>query len=65
MGWMAETLERRADPLALWPDMRAVIMLGLNYGPEQDPRAAQADAMTGALSVYARGRIITRSSSPS
>ncbi|WP_234053290.1 MULTISPECIES: tRNA epoxyqueuosine(34) reductase QueG [unclassified Xanthobacter] len=55
MGWMAETLERRADPLALWPDMRAVIMLGLNYGPEQDPRAAQADAMTGALSVYARG----------
>lgn len=55
MGWMAESLDRRADPLTLWPDMRAVVMLGLNYGPDQDPRAALANATTGALSVYARG----------
>ena len=26
--------ERRADPHALWPDARSVIMLGLNYGPD-------------------------------
>ncbi|MFG1401318.1 tRNA epoxyqueuosine(34) reductase QueG [Xanthobacter sediminis] len=55
MAWMAETLERRADPLALWPDMRAVVMLGLNYGPREDPRAALADRAAGAVSVYARG----------
>ncbi|MFG1391897.1 tRNA epoxyqueuosine(34) reductase QueG [Xanthobacter agilis] len=55
MGWMAETLERRADPLVLWPEMRAVVMLGLNYGPRQDPRAVLADPAAGALSVYARG----------
>ncbi|WP_454918389.1 tRNA epoxyqueuosine(34) reductase QueG [Xanthobacter sediminis] len=55
MGWMADTLERRADPLALWPDMRTVVMLGLNYGPEQDPRAVLAERSAGALSVYARG----------
>ncbi|WP_337927139.1 MULTISPECIES: tRNA epoxyqueuosine(34) reductase QueG [unclassified Xanthobacter] len=55
MGWMAETLERRADPLTLWADMRSVVMLGLNYGPATDPRAALADAATGAISVYARG----------
>jgi len=55
MGWMAETLERRADPLTLWPQMRAVVMLGLNYGPEADPRAVLAQPEAGALSVYARG----------
>ncbi|MFG1480832.1 tRNA epoxyqueuosine(34) reductase QueG [Xanthobacter sp. V4C-4] len=55
MGWMAETLARRADPRVLWPDLRAVVMLGLNYGPQDDPRAALADRAVGALSVYARG----------
>ncbi|MCL8381534.1 tRNA epoxyqueuosine(34) reductase QueG [Xanthobacter aminoxidans] len=54
MGWMAETLDRRADPLTLWPDMRSVILLGLNYGPSEDPRAVLAQKSAGAISVYAR-----------
>ncbi|MFG1236873.1 tRNA epoxyqueuosine(34) reductase QueG [Xanthobacter autotrophicus DSM 597] len=54
MGWMAETLDRRADPLTLWPDMRSVIMLGLNYGPAEDPRAVLGQTDAGAISVYAR-----------
>ena len=54
MGWMAETLERRADPVVLWPQMRSVIMLGLNYGPADDPRAVLAQRSAGAISVYAR-----------
>ncbi|MDI4656661.1 tRNA epoxyqueuosine(34) reductase QueG [Xanthobacter autotrophicus] len=54
MGWMAETLERRADPAVLWPQMRSVIMLGLNYGPAEDPRAVLAQRSAGAISVYAR-----------
>ncbi len=54
MGWMAETLERRADPAVLWPQMRSVIMLGLNYGPADDPRAVLAQRSAGAISVYAR-----------
>ena len=29
--------ERRGDPRALWPDVRSVIVLGLNYGPDHDP----------------------------
>ena len=29
---MARTLERRADPRALWSDVRSVVMLGVNYG---------------------------------
>jgi epoxyqueuosine reductase len=31
-------------------------MLGMNYGPEVDPRAALARRSAGAVSVYARGR---------
>ena len=52
MAWMADTLERRADPAVLWPDIRTVIMLGLNYGPDAPPRPAPADAAT--ISVYAQ-----------
>ncbi|HEX3441660.1 MAG TPA: QueG-associated DUF1730 domain-containing protein, partial [Pseudolabrys sp.] len=39
MVWLAATAERRASPLALWPDVRSVIMLGMNYGPDEDPLA--------------------------
>ncbi|MFG1347595.1 tRNA epoxyqueuosine(34) reductase QueG [Xanthobacter autotrophicus DSM 431] len=54
MGWMAETLERRADPRTLWPEIRSVIMLGLNYGPAEDPRKVLEQRTAGAISVYAR-----------
>ncbi|MDQ0510989.1 tRNA epoxyqueuosine(34) reductase QueG [Ancylobacter amanitiformis] len=55
MAWMAETTERRAAPAQLWPEVGSVLMLGLNYGPDEDPRAALADRTRGAISVYARG----------
>ena len=56
MEWMAETAERRADPQALWPEVRSIILLGLNYGPDGDPLAALAWKDRGAISVYARNR---------
>jgi epoxyqueuosine reductase len=56
MAWMAETEARRADPRTLWPDVRSVVMLGLNYGPEADPRAILAEPDRGAISVYAQNR---------
>ena len=56
MGWMAETAARRSDPRVLWPNVRAVVMLGLNYGPETDPRAILAHPDRGAISVYAQNR---------
>jgi len=56
MNWMADTAERRADPRALWPDVQSIVMLGLNYGPEEDPLAALARRDRGAISVYARAR---------
>jgi epoxyqueuosine reductase len=55
MVWMATTAERRAAPLALWPDVRSVIMLGMNYGPDEDPLAILRRRDCGAISVYAKG----------
>ena len=55
MTWMATTAERRADPRALWPDVRSIIMLGVNYGPDDDPLAVLAQRDRAAISVYAQG----------
>jgi len=56
MEWMAETAERRADPRTLWPEVRSVILLGLNYGPADNPLAELARTDRGYISVYARNR---------
>jgi epoxyqueuosine reductase len=55
MGWMEERFEARADPSALWPAAKSVLMLGLNYGPGEDPLAVLAQKDRGGISVYARG----------
>jgi len=56
MNWMAATAARRADPRRLWPEVRSVVMLGLNYGPDRDPLASLARRDRGTISVYARNR---------
>jgi len=55
MGWLAAHPERRADPRALWADVRSIIMLGVNYGPDEDPLAILERRTRGAISVYAQG----------
>ncbi|MGE0039105.1 MAG: tRNA epoxyqueuosine(34) reductase QueG [Xanthobacteraceae bacterium] len=55
MDWMATTAERRGDPHALMTEVRSVIMLGMNYGPDVDPLAIVAEHQRGAISVYAQG----------
>src|ERR1700690_1054025 len=39
MEWLATNPERRTDPRVLWPGVRSVIMLGVNYGPAENPLA--------------------------
>jgi epoxyqueuosine reductase len=56
MDWMATTPERRASPAGLWPEVRAVIMLGLSYAPERDPLEALAARGQAALATYATRR---------
>jgi epoxyqueuosine reductase len=55
MDWLAATAARRTDPRAMWPEARAVIMLGMNYGPDGDPLAILTQRERGAISVYAQG----------
>ena len=56
MGWMAETAARRADPGTLWPQARSVIMLAMNYGPEENPLPQLQRRSEGTISVYAQNR---------
>ncbi|WP_374375471.1 tRNA epoxyqueuosine(34) reductase QueG [Dongia sp.] len=56
MRWFAEKVERRGDPKVLWPDVRSILVLGLNYGPDEDPLRVLAQKDKGGISVYARNR---------
>jgi len=56
MSWMAEHAERRANPAALWPAVRSIVMLGLDYGPDEDPLAALARRSHATISCYAKRR---------
>jgi epoxyqueuosine reductase len=55
MGWLANNPERRADPRTLWSGVRSIIMLGVNYGPDDDPLQVLQQRDRGAISTYARG----------
>lgn len=56
MGWMAERMDHRTDPRALWADVRSVVVLGQNYAPAFDPGATLAQGDRATISVYARGK---------
>jgi epoxyqueuosine reductase len=56
MDWLARTPDRRADPVALWPQARTALSLAMNYAPTHDPLTALEDKSRGVVSVYAHGR---------
>ena len=56
MGWMAERVQWRSNPAALWPDARSVIMLGESYTPDHDPLEILRHPDLGAISVYAQNK---------
>jgi epoxyqueuosine reductase len=56
MTWMKEELERRADPRALWPEVKSIAMFGLNYGPTDDPLESLKQRDRATISVYARNK---------
>ena len=55
MSWLASAPERRANPRVLWPEVRSIVMLGVNYGPDENPLAILEQRSRGAISVYAQG----------
>jgi epoxyqueuosine reductase len=56
MGWLAARAEQRGKPQALWPEAKSVVVLGLNYGPADNPLSVVQQKTAGDISVYARGR---------
>ncbi|ENS09573.1 tRNA epoxyqueuosine(34) reductase QueG [Brucella abortus] len=56
MLWMEETEERRANPSVLWPEVRSIMVLAMNYGPDTNPLAILDKKDRAAISVYAQNR---------
>ena len=56
MDWLAERRHWRGAPKNLWPEVRSIILLGMNYGGDGDPLATLARKKAGNISVYARNR---------
>jgi epoxyqueuosine reductase len=56
MQWMEERVHWRANPATLWPEARSILMLGMNYGPDENPLDLLARRDRAAISVYARHR---------
>ncbi|MGH6814239.1 MAG: tRNA epoxyqueuosine(34) reductase QueG [Hyphomicrobiaceae bacterium] len=56
MTWLAATADRRKDPRVLWPEVRSIVMLGLNYAPQSNPLASGVPSERGAISCYAKGK---------
>ena len=56
MEWMAERMEWRGDPTALWAQARSVIVLAELYTPTHDPLEILSRPDKGAISVYAQNR---------
>jgi epoxyqueuosine reductase len=55
MAWLETTQERRKHPKAMWAGARSAIMLGMNYGPDENPLDALSRRSHGAISAYAQG----------
>jgi epoxyqueuosine reductase len=55
MGWMEARADHRVSPLALWPEAKSAIALGMSYAPSSDPLALAAHPELGRISVYSQG----------
>lgn len=56
MQWMEEKQKRRLSPTYLWPDAKSIIMLAMNYGPEENPLPELKKTKNGVISCYAKGK---------
>ena len=56
MGWMEAKKTRRLTPQNLWPETQSIIMLAMNYGPEENPLPKLEQTSNGVISVYAGGK---------
>ena len=55
MEWMETRAHHRASPLALWPEARSAIALGMSYAPAANPLALAERPELCRISAYAQG----------
>jgi epoxyqueuosine reductase len=55
MGWMETRASVRANPQLLWPEVRSILLLGMNYAPDVNPLEHLKARSHGLISVYAQG----------
>ena len=56
MDWMTQKNDWRRGPNSLWEECRSVIVLGMNYGPKQDPMMKLQFQERANISVYAQNK---------
>ena len=56
MDWMERRTDERSEPASLWPAAKSVIVLGVNYGPDENPLDKLNNRTTGNISVYAHNK---------
>ena len=56
MDWLADRKNWRANPKALWPEARSIIMLAEPYTPAHDPLANLERRERATISVYAQNK---------
>lgn len=56
MDWLLAKADWRSNPAVLWPEVRNIIMLGMNYGPAENPLEKLGMTAHGNISCYAHGR---------
>ncbi len=56
MTWMQTRTTWRANPAALWPEARSILMLAEPYTPDHDPLDDLEHPERGVISTYARGK---------
>ncbi len=55
MAWMADKADVRGNPKVLWPEVKSIIAVALNYAPDHNPLGNLEHKDRGNISVYARG----------
>ena len=56
MDWLSIRSNIRSNPSRLWPKVRSVLLVAMNYGQKVDALAHLSDADSGGISIYARNR---------
>ena len=55
MDWMKKNIERREDPLKLWPSVRSILVVAMNCGPPEKNLDESINNDQGVIASYALG----------